>query len=82
MAQVNNSSSIPTNADLRHADNRAEAKTTTPPTPQKGLDIECCGQALDPSHSLAVSHLGDCNLECSYCAVRWTTRRVQHFQDA
>jgi len=35
-----------------------------------------CVQDVDPSHASIASHLGDCNLECCTCAVRWSARRI------
>jgi hypothetical protein len=35
-----------------------------------------CVQDIDPSRACTVSHIGDCNLECCYCALRWTARRI------
>jgi hypothetical protein len=80
MAQVTDSSSMPIEPELRPADIHTEARNTASFTAETGLDIECCSQALDPSHSLTVSHIGDCNLECSFCAVRWSARRLQNLQ--
>jgi pyruvate-formate lyase-activating enzyme len=82
MAQVTDSSSTPIKSALPPADTHEEARAAVSPAQENGLDIEYCIQDLDPSHSLTVSHVGDCNLECSYCAVRWSARRVQDLQDS
>jgi len=37
--------------------------------------VNRCVQDMDPSHASTVSHVGDCNLECCHCAVRWSARR-------
>jgi hypothetical protein len=38
-------------------------------------DIELCVQDLDASHA-TISTIGDCNLECCHCAIRWYARRI------
>jgi len=77
MARLTNSSSKATQSrNIRPA-----ARAKAPAAQEKGLEIEHCVQALAPSQSLNVSSVGDCNLECSYCAVRWSARRVQYLLD-
>jgi hypothetical protein len=38
--------------------------------------VDQCVQDIDPSHASTASHLGDCNLECCNCAIRWSARRI------
>jgi hypothetical protein len=58
------------------------ATTSSPRSAQeKSPDAERCIQDVDPSHSLNVSHIEDCNLECSYCALRWSARQTLVRQD-
>jgi hypothetical protein len=38
--------------------------------------VDRCVQDMDPSHASTVSHIGDCNLECCYCDLRWSARRI------
>ena len=85
MAIVTDSCSAPIKSPFPHADIHGEARATASSAAsaqEKGLDIECCIQDLDPSRSLTVSHVGDCNLECSYCALRWSARRALDREDS
>jgi hypothetical protein len=40
------------------------------------VDIEPCVQDVDRSHGTTVSSIGDCNLDCCHCALRWYARRI------
>ena len=85
MAQVTDSSSAPIQSPLTPSDvhARTRAAMSSPGSAQeKRLDVERCIQDLDPSHSLTVSDVEDCNLECSYCALRWSVRRVLDRRDS
>jgi hypothetical protein len=78
MTQVTESSA-PTKSPLTPSDLHAGTGATTP-SPGYAQDaehnIERCIQDMDPSRSLTVSYVEGCNLECSYCALRWSARRV------
>jgi hypothetical protein len=45
-------------------------------SPDENQNIERCIQDIDCSRNTTASHIGDCNLECSYCAARWSARRA------
>jgi hypothetical protein len=38
-------------------------------------NIEPCVQDLDASRA-TISTIGDCNLDCCHCAIRWYARRI------
>ena len=85
MAQVTDSSSAPIQSPLAPSDFHAgtRAAMSFPGTAEeKSLDVKRCIQDLDPSRSLTVSDVEDCNLECSYCALRWSARRVLDRRDS
>ncbi len=77
MAQVTDSNSAPTL--LSPADINAETGATASPAEsaqQECADVEHCIQDLDPSRFATTSGVEGCNLECSYCALRWSARRA------
>lgn len=43
-------------------------------------DIEPCVQDLDASRA-TISTIGDCNLDCCHCAIRWYARRIVNQRD-
>lgn len=84
MTQVTDSSSAPTKSSLTPSDVHAGtgAMTSSSRSVQEvSLDAERCIHDLDPSRSLTISDAEGCNLECSYCAVRWNARRILDLQD-
>jgi hypothetical protein len=40
------------------------------------LDMEPCVQDEDRSHGTAAPSIGDCNMDCCHCALRWYARRI------
>lgn len=84
MAQVTDSSSAPTKSPFTPPDLHAGTGATTPSSrsAQEEHNIERCIQDMDPSRSLTVSYVEGCNLECSYCALRWSARHVLDEQDS
>jgi hypothetical protein len=43
-------------------------------------DIEPCVQDLDASRA-TIATIGDCNLDCCHCAIRWYARRIVNQRD-
>lgn len=85
MAKVTNSSTAPIQSALTTSDTDKGTRSTTSPPDQaqeKCLDVERCIQDVDPSRSLTVSDVDGCNLECSYCALRWSVRRTLDRQNS
>ena len=85
MAQVIDSSSAPIKSPLTPSEIPAETGDTLPSSGssrEDEQDIEKCVQDLDPSCGSVVSHIGDCNLECCHCALRWLARRIQLHKEA
>ena len=79
MAQVVDSSSVLSKAPLTFSEIHAETGATLPSAGsarEDEQDIERCIQDMDPSRASVVSHIGDCNLECCHCAIRWSARRI------
>jgi hypothetical protein len=83
MADTNDSTS--TSGESLQPSSQLEATSPASPsprfTPEDDDDISRCIQDVDPSCATRVSHIGDCNLECCYCAVRWSARRVLHLKE-
>jgi hypothetical protein len=44
------------------------------------LHIDLCGADQDASREGAPS-LGDCNLDCCHCAIRWYARRIVNLRE-
>jgi hypothetical protein len=44
-------------------------------------NIEQCVQDVDASHGTTAFSIGDCNLECCSCAIRWYARRIINRRD-
>jgi len=60
----------------------AEAAALAPLWAEAGdQDIEPCVQDVDRSQGTTASHIGDCNLECCHCAIRWYARRIINQRD-
>ena len=79
MAQTIDPSSAPFKSPPTSSEIHALADATMlSPIVAPGDDqtIDRCVQDIDPSHASAVSHIGECNLECCYCALRWSARRT------
>jgi sulfatase maturation enzyme AslB (radical SAM superfamily) len=79
MAQVIDSPSAPIKSPLASSEIHAETGATVPSSRsarEDEQDLERCVLDMDPSRASMVSHIGDCNLECSYCAIRWSARRI------
>jgi hypothetical protein len=83
MADINDSTSTPIESPRPSSqlDARTPADASSRFTPEDDDDITRCIQDVDPSCATKVSHIGDCNLECCYCAVRWRARRVLHLKE-
>ena len=61
---------------------KTEAAALAPMWAEVGdQDIGPCVQDVDPSHGTTASHIGDCNLECCHCAIRWYARRIINRRD-
>lgn len=43
-------------------------------------DMEPCVQDLDASRA-TIASIGDCNLDCCHCAIRWYARRIINRRD-
>jgi hypothetical protein len=79
MANANDSSSAPLKSQPTSTGIRALTGTATQSpivAPADSQSVDPCVQDVDPSHASAVSHRGDCNLECCTCDVRWSARRA------
>jgi hypothetical protein len=84
MTEINDRSFTPIELPRASSDAGAGTKATAASprfTPEDDRDIGRCIQDVDPSYASTVSHIGDCNLECCYCAVRWHARRVLHLKE-
>jgi hypothetical protein len=78
MAQKIDSSSARSKSPRSPSDIHAvtEATMLSPSVaPDDDQTVDRCVQDIDPSHASTVSHIGDCNLECCHCAIRWSARR-------
>jgi hypothetical protein len=79
MAQSIDSSSAPFKSPLTSSEiSSLTGGTMLPPVvaPDDDLAFDQCVQDMDPSHASTASHIGDCNLECCNCAIRWNARRI------
>ena len=79
MAQVIDSPSAPIKSPLTSSEIYAETGATVQSSRsarEDEQDLERCVLDMDASRAYMVSHIGDCNLECSYCAIRWSARRI------
>ena len=75
MAQAIDSSSAPFKSP--RTSSRIHAPTGAPiVAPEDDQTVDRCVQDMDLSRASTVSHIGDCNLECCYCVLRWSARRV------
>jgi hypothetical protein len=45
------------------------------------LDIEPCVEDVDRSRGTTAASLGDCNLDCCHCAIRWYARRIVNLRE-
>jgi len=85
MSQANDSSSAPFKSPPTSSEIHALIGAATQSTivaPEDDQTVDRCVQDIDPSHASTASHLGDCNLECCTCAVRWSGRRTQLEREA
>jgi tRNA A37 methylthiotransferase MiaB len=85
MAKVTNFTSalteLPLMASAIHGKSAATAQVPSS-APENHKDTGRCVQDLDPSGTLSALLTEPCNLECSFCVIRWTARRILHQQDA
>lgn len=79
MTNVQNSPSAPSKSRITASDILAEF--AVPPQVHQP-DAECCVQDIDPSGAASSLRTGPCNLECSFCATRWSARRILQEQEA
>jgi hypothetical protein len=78
MAQAIDSSLPPFKPSPASCEIHPPDEATTPSrlvAPDDAPTADRCVQDMDPSHASTVSHFADCNLECCYCALRWSARR-------
>lgn len=78
MAHTIDSSSAPFKSPLTSSEIHALIGSAIEPpivTPDDRQTVDRCVQDIDPSHAPTASHIGDCNLECCNCAIRWSARR-------